>query len=121
MLVVAMGRSCSWSYLQYPPRVVLVVGDAAVALPPVHEAWVDARVVHGRGAGVQLTARYKLVDVGSIAAVVLLSLLLASAAQEEPYASSDGEERDNAHDNTGSDACFVGLALLLCCSRRGTR
>lgn len=67
-------------YLQYPPRVILVVGDAAIALPPIHEAWVDARVVHGRCAGVQLTARNKLVDVGSVAAVVFFSLLLASAA-----------------------------------------
>lgn len=41
-------------YLQYPPRVVLVICDTAVALPSVHEARVQTRVIHGRIARVQL-------------------------------------------------------------------
>lgn len=112
-----MVRTSRLPYLQYPPRVVLVIGDAAVALPSVHEAWVDARVVHGRCAGVQLTARNKLVDVGSIAAVVLLGLLLTPSAKEKPHASRNGEKSNNAHNNAGCDACCVGLALFFWSSR----
>lgn len=114
---VASSRRSDVGDLQYPPRVVLVIGDAAVALPSVHEAWVDARVVHGRCAGVQLTARNKLVDVGSIAAVVLLGLLLTPSAKEKPHASRNGEKSNNAHNNAGCDACCVGLALFFWSSR----
>lgn len=33
--------------LQDSPRVVFVVSNAAIALPPVHEFWVQTRVGHG--------------------------------------------------------------------------
>lgn len=50
---MAFRQAASWiAYLQYPPRVVLVVCNTAVALPPVDEARVQTRVVHGRVAGV---------------------------------------------------------------------
>lgn len=37
-------RSCVGN-LQYPPRVIFVVGDTATACPPVHEAGVQTGIV----------------------------------------------------------------------------
>ena len=87
---VAIPQAASWiAYLQYPPRVVLVVCNTAVTLPPVDEARVQTRVVHGRVAGVELAAVDESIYVGGIAPVVFFCLVLTSPAEQEPYTKHD--------------------------------
>jgi len=67
---------------------------------------------------VQLASRDELVDVGGIAPVVLLGLLLAPSSQEEPNTANDSCKADNAYDNAGCDASRVGLAVTVLLGRR---
>jgi hypothetical protein len=100
-------------YLQYAPRVVLVVRDAAVALSPVHEAGVNARIVHRRVARMELATGDELIDVGGIASIRLLGLLLAPSPHDEPYTTDDDCESNDADDDACRDTCRVGFARLL--------
>ena len=93
--------------LQYPPRVVLVVHDAAVALAALeHDAGLEARVREREGAG-------RLVRAGRQPGVLLHAPpllgqgLLALAAHVQDHAADDGGEADHAHHHAGGDGGLV--------------
>lgn len=66
--------------LQYPPRVILIVCNTSIALPPVYKTRVETRVVHRRVARVQLAAIDKRIHIGGVATVIFFGLFLASAS-----------------------------------------
>lgn len=100
------------TYSENLPRVILVVGDAAVAHAAVGERGIHARVGHGHAAAARgLGAADEGVH-GGVAAVLLLDLGVALAADVEEDASDDGGDGDNTDDNARSDAGDVGAALL---------
>lgn len=95
-------RQVPVSHLQDPSRVVLVVGDGAVALSALHhDRRLEARVGDRRGA--ILAALDELVDLRVALVLVLELASLASAEVEEP-AADEGADDDNADDDTGCDA-----------------
>lgn len=60
----------------------------------------------------QLAPSDELVDVGGIATVVLLGLLLAASTQQEPDAADDGAKPNDAHDDACGDTSCVGFAVF---------
>ena len=97
--------------LQYPSRIVLVVCNAAIALPPGEKVGIQARVRHGGIAGVQLAARDERVY-GRLATVLLLDLPSPLLAQIEEDAANDGSKRYDTDDDSGSDAGLVGTTAF---------
>lgn len=104
-------------HLQNSPRVVLIVGNAAVALSSIHETGVYARVVHRRPAIVHLATVDKIADVGSIAAIIFFRLTLTPLAQEKPYTKAETCHCHDTNNNTHSNGDCVRLVIFV--GRRG--
>ena len=94
------------TYLQYPSRVILVVGNAAIALPPlVHHALVKARVSQRVGAA-WLFARHGVRHCLKSAPFFLDSLVLAMSHPKEQSSDDDGNNY-NGNNDSHSDSDFV--------------
>ena len=81
---------------QNPPRVILVVRDAAVADPPLSHDGVKARIGHGIAATAtrRLGAIDERINCG-VAAMLFFDFTVSSAAEEKEYTaynSSDGND-----------------------------
>ena len=97
------------AYLQYPPRVILVVGNAAIALPPlVHDALVKARVSQRIGA-TWLLACHSVGHSLESAPFFLDRLVLAMSHPKE-QSSDDDSNYDNSDNNPHSDSDLVASA-----------
>ena len=115
----------SGAYSKDLPRIIFVIGDAAVADPPLRHDRVEARIADGISTAAArwlATAGEEIAD-GGVPAVLLLELLVASAAHVEEYAAQNTGNGDDPDDDTGGDAGCVGRTAarlaLCCCAGRG--
>lgn len=113
-----LARRSAVAYLEDSPRVILVVGDAAVAHSPLsHDAGVEAGIGERRAvAGMALAACNELIDC-SIPPVLLLDLAVSAASHKQEEASTgspseDYEADDDACGNGGLVGRCFGLARL---------
>jgi hypothetical protein len=111
----------SSTYAKDPPGVILVIGDAAVAHPPLSHHWIQPGIRHGPRA-----ASGRLADEGAdcgVAAVLLLDLLVPLAAHVEETASNRACDDNDAHHDARHNASRVGATLargrLAGCRRDG--
>ncbi len=89
------------TYLQDPPRVVLVIRDTIIGHPP-DDRWVQSGVI---AACLNLWVD-KGLD-GGLALILLLKLVAASPAQPEPEDTSRGGEHNDTNHDTSCDTCLV--------------
>ncbi len=92
-------------YLQYPPRVILIIRDAAIAHPAVRRRRIEPHVVciHWR----PLAVLDEAAD-GSPALVGLLGGVVLPSSQVDEDASDDGDSHEDAGNRTAGDGGRVG-------------
>lgn len=110
MLALSANFSRAVAYLENPSRVVLVVGNAAIAHSP-RERRVEDRVVERGGAG-SLATSHEVVHALALA-VLLLDLLSALVPQEEENTSNDCCHDDDTDNDACGDASLVGTIGLV--------
>lgn len=111
-----------WSSIGDPknlPRVILVVGNAAIADTPLCHDRVETRI--GDGISTAAAGRLRAVDEGvdsSVAAVFLLNLTVPPTAQQEKDTSDNGGHDNDGDHNTGGNTS--GVRSLVFTGRLGS-
>lgn len=96
------------TYLQDPPRKVLVVGNAAIAATTLgHQIRVESRIA----LLVRLAARDEAVD-GGVAAVLFDDLLALAVLEEEECTADDTCDGDDADYDASGDGGFVRAGIV---------